>query len=186
MLHAHRSGQFGHMTMLARFPLGSHVASLKIVFPSLEKAAANCRRKSESMGSRLLQRTLHRRHSSLKRANFLPLPLLYGQALTRTALSPLGVLSLCGRRRASLFGAQSPGFSRLGLEPRPRCPYLGVSCCGLGSRRGSGLGPGRPPALPFAPRWGLFPGLQDAFPAWPPPPLPLAAPKPRTRPCSCR
>lgn len=127
----------------------------------------------------------YRRHSLLKRASFRHLHLLYGQARFGTALPRSGSFSSAGAQRASLTSAKSPGFSRLGLEPRSRCPFLGVPCCGLGSRRDEGLSLGRPPAPPFAPSWGLSLGLQDVSPAWPPPPpLPLVAPKPRTRPCS--
>ena len=67
------------------------------------------------------------------------------------------------------------------------CPYPGVPCCGLGSPRGARLATGQPSALPFVPTPGPFLGLWGAFLLLPAPlPPPLEAPKPQTRPCSCR
>lgn len=153
--------------------------------PSLEKATANCHRKSERMRARFLGCTLQMSFS-LEESEFPALTSPLWSGALWDSPTPLWVLSLCGL--PTCVTVQRPVAGLLparGRAARSRCPFLGVPCCGLGSRRGAGLGLGRPPAPPFAPSWGLSPGLQDVSPAWPPPPpLPLVAPKPRTRPCS--
>lgn len=81
----------------------------------------------------------YRCHSLLKRASFRHLHLLCGQARSGTALPRSGSFRSAGSQRASLFSAQSRGFSRLGVEPRG-LDVLSSVCPAVGSAPGGARG----------------------------------------------